>query len=667
MPPRTPIRTLLVANRGEIACRVLRTARAMGMRTVAVFSDVDADAPHVDQADLAVRLPGVAAADTYLRGDLLVEAALRTGADAVHPGYGFLSENADFVRQVTAAGLVFVGPSADVVAAMGTKIEAKARMAAAGVPVLPGAAVTDDADLTALGADVGYPLLVKASAGGGGRGMRVVARPAELADAVAAARREAASAFGDDTVFLERYLTDPRHVEVQIFGDAAGTVVSLFERECSVQRRFQKVLEEAPSPAVTPELRERLGDAATAAGRALGYVGAGTVEFVLDTGGSFHFLEVNTRLQVEHPVTELVTGLDLVRLQLLVAQGEPLPAEVRTARLSGHAIEVRLYAEDPAAGFRPTAGRLRAFSVSGPVRVDAGVTAGQVVGTSYDAMLAKVVAHAPTRDEAAAVLAAALRASRIAGPGTNRDLLVAVLTEPEFLAAGTDTGYLDRHPPSVLLAPDPAFRVDAVTAAVLALREHRRAHALVQRSITAGWRNVVSADPLVRLATTDATVLDVRYRVTADEVRVRLDEGPLGPPVRTAVAADDDAGYRVTLERDRLRQGFHVAVDGPHLDVSSTAGSLDLRVVDLLPEPAGTDAAGSLAAPMPGLVVRTEVAPGASVVLGQPLLVLEAMKMEHVVRAPHDGVLAGLLVRVGDQVEVGQPLAVLGDAEGGKA
>ncbi len=540
-------------------------------------------------------------------------------------------------------------------------------MAAAGVPVLPGATVTEDADLPALGADVGYPLLVKASAGGGGRGMRVVEEPGQLVEAVAAARREAASAFGDATVFLERYLDDPRHVEVQIFGDTTGTVVSLFERECSIQRRFQKVLEEAPSPAVTPELRGRLGAAAVAAGRALGYVGAGTVEFVLDAGGAFHFLEVNTRLQVEHPVTELVTGLDLVRLQLLVAQGEPLPAEVHTARLTGHAIEVRLYAEDPAADFRPSTGRLRAFSVPGPVRVDAGVAAGQVVGTAYDAMLAKVVAHAPTRAEAAAVLAAALRASRISGPATNRDLLVAVLTEPEFLAGGTDTGYLDRHPPSALLAPDPVLRSDAVTAAVLALRAQRRAQATVQRSVTAGWRNVVSADPLVRLATADGTPLDVRSRSSGHEVAVQLDDGPLGDPVRAAVTGEDD-GYRVLLERDRVRRRFHVAVDEPYLDVSSAAGSLDLRVLDLLPEPAAADAAGSLLAPLPGLVVRTAAEPGAVVAVGQPLLVLEAMKMEHVVRAPHAGVLASLLVAAGDQVDVGQPLAVLtagADAGGG--
>ncbi len=664
----TPIRRLLVANRGEIACRVLRTARAMGIRTVAVFSDADAEAPHVTQADLAVRLPGASATDTYLRGDLLVEAALRTGADAVHPGYGFLSENAGFVRQVTAAGLLFVGPPAEVVAAMGSKVEAKALMAAAGVPVLPGATVTAGADLESLGSSVGYPLLVKASAGGGGRGMRVVIEPAGLAEAVTSARREAAAAFGDDTVFLERYLVDPRHVEVQIFGDTAGTVISLFERECSIQRRFQKVLEEAPSPAVTPDLRERLGAAATAAGRALGYVGAGTVEFVLERCGDFHFLEVNTRLQVEHPVTELVTGLDLVRLQLLVAQGEPLPEEARKARIRGHAIEVRLYAEDPAAGFRPTAGRLRAFDVPGPVRVDTGVAAGQQVGTHYEALLAKIIAHTPTRSQSAAVLAAALRASRISGVGTNRDLLVALLDEPEFLAGSTDTGYLDRHPPAALLVPDPDLQADALTAAVMALRAHRRAAAPVQRAVTAGWRNVVSAAPLVQLATADGTVHDVRYQVSGNEVRVRLGDQPPGPPALVSVTAAA-GGYRVTLERDRVWRSLHVAVDGSHLDVSSAAGALDLLVVDPLPEPATTGAAGSLAAPMPGVVVRTEVAPGARVTLGQPLLVLEAMKMEHVVGAPHDGVISSLLVRAGDPVDAGQALAVLeraGSAGGGE-
>ncbi|MCW2812384.1 MAG: acetyl/propionyl-CoA carboxylase subuit alpha [Friedmanniella sp.] len=663
----SPIRTLLVANRGEIACRVLRTARGMGIGTVAVFSDADVDAPHVAQADRAVRLPGVSPADTYLRGDLLVAAARRTGADAVHPGYGFLSENAAFARQVGDAGLTFVGPAPDVIAAMGSKIRAKALMTAAGVPVLPGATVgeaTDPAGLAALGAGVGYPLLVKASAGGGGRGMRIVTGPAGLVEAVAGARREAASAFGDDTVFLERYLLDPRHIEVQIFGDQAGTVLHLFERECSVQRRFQKVIEEAPSPAVGPELRERLGAAATAAGRALGYVGAGTVEFVLDAAGDFFFLEVNTRLQVEHPVTELVTGLDLVRLQLLVAQGDPLPPEVTGARLAGHAIEARLYAEDPLHDFLPTTGRLRAFAVPDTVRTDAGFRAGQTVTPYYDALLAKVVAVGPTRAEAAATLAAALRDSRLHGVRTNRDLLVAVLSEPEFLAGGTDTGYLDRHPPADLLK-EPVDRWDeAAVAAVLALRADRRRQASVQVAVTAGWRNVVSGDPTVRLRA-GGDPMAVRTRGTGEEVEVWVDGRPLGLVGATVHGVPGADSYRVSLERDGLRQGFLVTVDDDHLDVHGPAGSVDLIWVDPLPAPAAADVAGSLLAPMPGLVVRVETAAGQPVQAGQALLVVEAMKMEHTVRAPHAGVLEAVLVAVGEQVDVGQRLVVLGESAEG--
>ena len=557
------------------------------------------------------------------------------------------------------AELVFVGPSPEVIEAMGSKIRAKELMAAAGVPVLPGATVGDGDDLAALAAGVGFPLLVKASAGGGGRGMRIVPEPSALVEAVTSARREAASAFGDGTVFLERYVPDPRHVEVQIFGDTAGTVVHLFERECSIQRRFQKVVEEAPSPAVTPALRERLGDAATAAGRALGYVGAGTVEFVLDAAGDFSFLEVNTRLQVEHPVTELVTGLDLVRLQLLVAQGEPLPPEVLAARPTGHAVEARLYAEDPTRGFLPTSGRLRDFSFPDTVRVDAGVTAGQIVTTHYDAMLAKVVAHAPTRVEAAAVLAAALRSSRVHGVVTNRDLLVGVLTEPEFLAGRTDTGFLDRHPAAELVAGSGPPPAEGVAAAVLALRAHRRAQAPVQTAVAAGWRNVASADPLVVLATGEGTELQVRYRVVGDQVELRVDDAAPVPLLLVAVTALDSAHHEVVLERDGVRRTLRVAIEGPHLDVSSADGSLELVEVEQLPEPHVAEAEGSLTAPMPGLVVRAEVQPGARVDAGQPVLVLEAMKMEHTVRAPHDGVLETLLVGVGEQVVLGQRLAVL--------
>jgi acetyl/propionyl-CoA carboxylase alpha subunit len=435
-----PIGKLLVANRGEIAARIIRTAHALGIATVAVYSDPDADAPYVTQADEAVRLPGAAPADTYLCGDLIVAAAAATGADAVHPGYGFLSENAAFARACVEAGLIFVGPPPVTIAAMGSKIEAKTLMAAAGVPVLPGATVTDPgaadlagtADLAGAAAQIGFPLLVKAAFGGGGRGMRLVREPAELADAVRGASGEAASAFGDGTVFLERFVVDPRHVEVQILGDIEGTVVHLFERECSIQRRYQKVIEECPSPAVGPGLRAALTAAAVAAGRAIGYVGAGTVEFVLDRDGSFFFLEVNTRLQVEHPVTEEITGLDLVEWQLRIAQGEPLAPEVTGAAIGGHAIEARLYAEDVAAGFLPVTGVLHRFAIPAApgVRVEAGFGDGSVVSPHYDAMLAKVIARGRTRADAANRLARALEAAEIHGVATNRDLLAAILREP---------------------------------------------------------------------------------------------------------------------------------------------------------------------------------------------------------------------------------------------
>jgi len=660
-PEMTQIRTLLIAKRGEIARRVIRSARAMGITTVAVFSDADVDAPFVRDADVAVRLPGVTPAATYLRGDLIIAAALATGADAIHPGYGFLSENAEFAAQVGAAGLIFVGPSPDAIAAMGSKIRAKELMSAAGVPILPGVTVDGGAsagDLATAVAAIGYPVLVKASAGGGGRGMRIVKAESELTEAVASARREAGSAFGDDTVFVEKYVTAPRHIEVQIFGDRHGTVVHLFERDCSIQRRYQKIVEEAPSPVVTPELREKLGAAAVAAGHALGCVGAGTVEFILDPAGDFHFLEVNTRLQVEHPVTEFITGIDLVRLQLLVAQGAPLPVEVTAARITGHAIEVRLYAEDPAAGFLPTSGRLRDFTITGPVRVDSGFVAGSTVSIHYDPLLAKVIAYAPTRTEAALGLANSLRRARIHGVGTNRDLLVGILTDPEFLAGATDTAYLDRHPVEELSASprEEDVRLAAVAGA-LALRQHHRRDATVQAAVTAGWRNVRSQLALSTLVTAGGTALEVRYRVNEDHAEVVVDGRDL--PLTVQVETAGVGSYEVTLETDRIRRTLAVMISDASIDVDGPFGGVEFTVLDPLPVPGSTAAAGSLAAPMPGSVVRIDVEPGYVVAAGQPVVILEAMKMEHAVRAPHDGIVESILVHVGDQVAVGEILAVV--------
>jgi propionyl-CoA carboxylase alpha chain len=651
----TGISKLLVANRGEIAARVMRTAHAMGIATVAVHSDPDADAPFVRLADEAVRLAGAAPADTYLRGDLVVAAAQATGADAVHPGYGFLSENAGFARACAAAGLTFVGPSPVAIAAMGSKLEAKALMEKAGVPVLPGATVTDagnieGGDLHAVAADIGFPLLVKAAFGGGGRGMRVVTEPGALAPAVDGARREAASAFGDGTVFLERFLVDPRHVEVQILGDAHGEVVHLFERECSIQRRYQKIVEESPSPAVDDALRAELGAAAVAAGKAIGYTGAGTVEFVLDRHGRFFFLEVNTRLQVEHPVTELVTGLDLVALQLRVAEGEPLPPEVTGVMLSGHAVEARLYAEDVPAGFLPATGTLHRFRIPElpGVRVDTGVADGSVVGTRYDPMLAKVIAHGRSRTEAARTLARALQRAEIHGVTTNRDLLVEILREPEFLAGRTDTGYLTRHDLGARAAGGPIH----AAAAALAAQAANRAAAPVLGGLPSGWRNVGGMPQRVAY-TLGGETLDVSYAFRRSGLELAVNGEPL--PVRLVDATPETVGLEVGgVSRVYAVHRVHgwSYVDGPD-------GSAALAEVPRFADPNAVAHAGSLLAPMPGGVVRVLATQGDAVSAGQALVVLEAMKMEHTVTAPVDGIVTEIAVVPGDQVDTGQVLAVV--------
>jgi propionyl-CoA carboxylase alpha chain len=654
-----PIRRLLVANRGEIAARIIRTARELDIATVAVFSDPDAGAPFVEAADEAVRLPGAAPADTYLRADLLVAAALATGADAVHPGYGFLSENAGFARACVEAGLVFVGPPVDAIEAMGSKVAAKELMSRAGVPVLPGATIEDGTDehgLAELATDIGFPLLVKAAFGGGGRGMRIVRDAGAVAEAVAAARREAASSFGDGTVFLERFVTDPRHVEVQIFGDTHGTVVHLFERECSIQRRYQKIIEEAPSPAVDDALRAALGDAAVAAGKAIGYVGAGTVEFVLDRD-AFYFLEVNTRLQVEHPVTEAVTGLDLVALQLLVAEGEPLPAEARSASITGHAVEARLYAEDPSADHRPGNGVLHRFRIPDlpGIRVDTGVRDGSVVSTHYDPMLAKIVVHAADRAQAVRRLARALDEAHLHGPVTNRDLLVGILREPEFAAGRTDTGYLTRHDPAVLARrTDETGRAVHALAAALADQADRRARATVLAPVPSGWRNVRSRPQ------------HAQYREGETELHVRYRIGP-GALLRAEVNGSEQAGlvaHRITadvvdLEVAGVRRRVDVHRVGTTRYLDSALGASTLHELPRFPEPGSQAAPGSLLAPMPGTVVRIAAGVGQPVRAGTTVVVFEAMKMEHPVKAPSEGTVAEVLVEVGQTVDAGEPLAVI--------
>jgi propionyl-CoA carboxylase alpha chain len=681
----TRIRKLLIANRGEIASRVIRTARALDIATVAVFAGPDADAPYVAEADEAVPLPGATAEETYLRADAIIGAALRTGADAIHPGYGFLSENAGFAQACADAGLVFVGPPPEAIRAMGSKTSAKRLMAQAGVPVLPGLTLGDGEEKSENLEDLsvtagGLPLLVKAAFGGGGRGMRVVHEPGELHAAVAAARREAAAAFGNGTVFLERLVQRPRHVEVQIFADSHGQVTHLFERDCSIQRRYQKIIEESPSPAVDSELRTELGNAAVLAAKTIGYVGAGTVEFILDEAGDFYFLEVNTRLQVEHPVTELVTGLDLVALQIAVAEGKPLPPQVLHAELSGHAIEARLYAEDVPAGYLPATGTLRRFEIPAlpGVRVDAGVRDGSVVGVHYDPMLAKVIAHAPTREQAARLLARALSQARLHGVVTNRDLLTGILREGEFLDGHTDTGYLTRHSPAGLMAGDP--RRDELHAIAVALADQafRRENAPVLGSVPSGWRNVRNAPQQVTFTAGKRTfTIDYEVHGKRAEVRVRTDAtapDAAGGAARAPVPPASAPALTVTLcactpdlvdlEVDGTRRRVLVDRDGPVRYADSALGASALTELPRFPEPETAVAPGSLTAPMPGTVVRVEARPGDAVRAGQALVVLEAMKMEHQVRAPADGRLAELNVSVGQAVEQGTVLAVVDSEEG---
>jgi propionyl-CoA carboxylase alpha chain len=638
---------LLVANRAEIASRVFRTCRRLGIECVAVHSDADAGLPYVAEADHAVRLPGDSPAETYLRVDLVLAAARRAGADAVHPGYGFLSENADLARAVIDAGLVWVGPDPASIEAMGSKIRAKELMVAAGVPVLTAPDEPTGADL---------PLLVKASAGGGGRGMRVVRRIEDLADEVAAAEAEAASAFGDGTVFVEPYVERGRHVEVQVLGDGHGRAVAVGERDCSLQRRHQKVVEESPAPALAPEVARAMHAAARAAAEAIDYRGAGTVEFLHDPATDrFWFLEMNTRLQVEHPVTELVHGLDLVEEQLRIAEAGASPAELaEVGEPRGHAIEVRLYAEDPAADHQPQSGRLTAFEIplEPGVRLDAGFETGSVVSTHYDAMLAKVVVHAPTRRAAARQLAGVLRRARIHGVRTNRDQLVAVLCDEAFLDGRVSTAFLgDRgthRPAEDALAP---------VAAALALAERAREARTVQHRVPVAWRNVVSQPQVTLLedAVDTGAPLEVRWWGGRDGYRV---EGA------TVVAASPTS---VTLEADGVRTTYAVSVEGLAVDVDSPTGHVALRRVPRFTDPAEAVAAGSLLAPMPGTVVKVLAAAGEAVTAGQPVLVLEAMKMQHTVSAPAAGLLTRLDAAPGAQVAAGEVLAVVRAEEGDEA
>jgi acetyl-CoA/propionyl-CoA carboxylase, biotin carboxylase, biotin carboxyl carrier protein len=652
--------TVLVANRGEIAVRVIRTLRGMGIRSVAVYSDADQSARHVAEADVAVRLGPAPARLSYLDIDAVVNAAARTGAQAVHPGYGFLSENADFAASLQRQGVVFIGPPAAAIATMGDKIAAKAAVSAAGVPVVPGVAEPGlgDADLIEAAADIGYPLLVKPSAGGGGKGMRRVDDSAELPAALAAARREAAAAFGDDTLFLERFVLRPRHIEVQVLADGAGAVLHLGERECSLQRRHQKVIEEAPSPLLDAAARARIGAAACDTARSVDYVGAGTVEFIVsgDRPGDFFFIEMNARLQVEHPVTEMVTGVDLVEWQVRIAAGEPLSLRQSDIAVRGHAVEARVYAEDPAAGFLPTGGPVLALAEPGGagIRVDSGLRPGMTVGSDYDPMLAKVIAHAADRDAAMRRLDAALARTAVLGVGTNVEFLRQVLGHPDVAAGRLDTGLLER------LRFVPAAAGDTEFAAAAACRWLQRWPAVPGDlwELPSGWRLGAPAPTSIRLRVGERTD---RVRIVGAPGRGRVWVGD-GDPADFSARVD---GQALSLTLDGVRHDYLAAVAGERIWLAG--GGRCLMLNEVLEEPVRRTGEhigdAELTSPMPGSVVALGAGDGEPVDAGAVVVAVEAMKMEHSLRSPVAGVVE-LLVAVGDQVRLGQPLARIINVEG---
>jgi 3-methylcrotonyl-CoA carboxylase alpha subunit len=650
---------ILIANRGEIACRVIRTCRRLGVGTVAVYSSADANARHVRLADTAVAIGGPRPADSYLRGDAIIAAARATGAQAIHPGYGFLSENADFAEAVEAAGLVFIGPRAESMRRMGSKAGAKQLMAGHGVPVVPGY-TGEDQDPERLAAEagrIGYPLMIKAAHGGGGKGMRVVREPGAFLDALASCQREAAGAFGRDRVLLERYIERPRHIEFQIFGDHAGRVVHLGERECSAQRRYQKVIEESPSPFVDETLRAHMGEAAVAAGRALAYVNAGTVEFIVGQDRQFYFMEINTRLQVEHPVTELVLGMDLVELQLRVASGEALPVELPPAR--GHAIEVRLYAEDPQRGFLPGSGRIERLVLPGEgphVRIDGGVVEGDTVTIHYDPMVAKLIAWDADRPRALARLAGALAGTAMLGPKSNIDFLERLIRHPRVVDAEIDTGYLDAHLAEVL----PADAADDVPAA---MRYAAAAWLLLREEAATAERARASGDPYSPFAIADGFRLghrgtrvirighgghDWTLRAHGDAGAYRFDEA--GGVVEVSLHRETDGALVVGIDGELRRLGLHDLGSVVELHDGTRRWRFEaLRAY--AHEGASTGSGDRVQAPMPGRIVAVRTSAGASVAAGAELVVMEAMKMEITLRAPRDGAIEAVSAVAGEFVE----------------
>lgn len=686
---------VLVANRGEIAIRIMRTCRTMGIATVAVFSDADRQAPHVEFADEAVHVGPAPAAESYLAIERIIAAARLTGADAIHPGYGFLAENWLFAQAVVTAGLTFIGPTPEVIQTLGSKREAKRIAQAAGVPVLPGG---DLDEFDAASPAVDFPLLIKASAGGGGKGMRIVRAPGEFAAAVESARREAQKAFGDDTLLVEKYLERPRHIEVQILGDSHGNVIDLYERECSIQRRHQKIIEETPAPVITADLRQRMAQAAVAVGRTVGYRNAGTVEFLLDSEGNFYFLEVNTRLQVEHPITECVTGIDLVREQIRIARGESVD---RAAIVQyGAAIECRLYAEDPARGFLPTSGPLidwyipPALLVSPGVRVDSGVTTGQEIGIDYDPLLAKLVCHAPTRDEAIQKMHHLLRNLSVQGVTTNREFLITVLDHEAFRLGRIDTHFIEQHGSALGLTPDghtestlAQTTVDAVIAALVADHERRRARQTVLPHLPPGFRNNHFADEHVEYREDTGQIVRVSYR-SLGAGRLHVSE-PLATDIEVISFRDPELVLESSHGSDatavRQRQRFRVIASDDRVYVFSQGTARALRELPRFPGPLdehstrlehrGREAlendaairttassghvAGGLRAPMPGRVVRVLVSRGQRIAAGDIVAILEAMKMEHALKAPEAGSVVEIAVHEGDLVPIDALIAVV--------
>ncbi len=637
---------ILIANRGEIACRVIDTARRMGVATVAVYSDADAGARHVAMADEAVHIGGAAPADSYLRGDKIIAAARATGAQAIHPGYGFLSENPDFVEAVEAAGLVFIGPSASAIRAMGLKDAAKALMEEAGVPVVPGyhGANQDDVHLAGAADAIGYPVLIKAVAGGGGKGMRKVTRAQDFAEALASARSEAKTAFGNDAVLVEKFVEKPRHIEIQVFGDGKNAV-HLFERDCSLQRRHQKVIEEAPAPGMTEDMRAAMGRAAVRAAEAIGYSGAGTVEFIVDGARGLHpegfwFMEMNTRLQVEHPVTEAITGVDLVEWQLRVAAGESLPATQRDLSINGHAFEARLYAEDVPKGFLPATGTLAHLAFAPGCRADTGVRSGDVISPFYDPMIAKIVTHGPTRAVALARMRAALAGTEVAGTVTNIGFLAALCAHAGFAAGEVDTGLIERDLAALVAEAGPGPR----DVALAALAAAGLTGAVAAETGFTLWAPLKRSVQLARGEDEITVVIEMQgpdaARLLVGEVFVEARRGAAGWTLNGARAPN-------------------VVVTGALVTVFSGAGH-GFDIIDPLAVAAHAGAVGNVVvAPMPGLVKAVFVTPGQAVGLGDRLAVLEAMKMEHTLVAPRDGVVAEVLAEAGAQVEAGAALIAL--------